>query len=191
MSQSPTYVTLYGQKLSWYSTKVRAYLQFKGIDFFERSPTLLDYYWRIKRKFGDPAMPVVVTPEGEWIGDSTLIIERLEALYPEPSITPTNPVQSVLASLIELWADEFWHSGAVHTRWSFPEQNYPIWEQELGRGFAPGFPAFMQRALANIPKKMMVDYLKVLGIVPKQVPTIERWLDMQLDALDAHFATMP
>jgi len=90
-----------------------------------------------------------------------------------------------------LWADEFWHVAAVHTRWSYPEQNYPIWEAEMGRGFAPGFPRFLQRRLAAIPKKMMLDYLPQLGIVKEQVPLIDHWLAVQLDALDAHFATMP
>ena len=185
------HLTLYGQKLSWYSTKVRAYLQFKGIDFFEQSPSLIDYYWNFRRRFGDPAIPVVKTPAGEWLQDSSIIIERLEILHPQPSIVPANPVQCFAASLMELWADEFWHTAAVHTRWSYPEQNYPLWEAELGRGFAPGFPVFLQRRLAAIPKQMMLDYLPVLGIVKEQVPLIDRWIALQLDALDAHFSTMP
>ena len=56
------FVTLFGQQLSWYSTKVRAYLKFKGIDFYEESPTLVTYYWTIARRFGNPAMPAV--PQG-------------------------------------------------------------------------------------------------------------------------------
>lgn len=185
------FVTLLGQKLSWYSTKVRAYLLFKGIDFFEESPTLITYYWTIRRRFGDPAMPALILPDGEWLQDSTLIIERLETLHPTPPIVPANPVQRFVAGLLELWADEFWHIGAVHTRWSYPEQNYPLWEAEMGRGFAPWLPAWLQRALARMPKKMMLDYLPLLGIVPAQIPLIDRWIARQLDALEAHFATMP
>jgi glutathione S-transferase len=185
------FVTLYGQQLSWYSTKVRAYLKFKGIDFYEESPTLVTYYWTIPRRFGDPAMPAVVLPDGEWLQDSSLIIERLEAMYPEPSIVPADPLLRFSAGLLELWADEFWHVAAVHTRWSYPEQNYPLWEAEMGRGFAPWLPRWMQRRLARIPKKMMLDYLPELGIVPGQIPLIERWIARQLDLLDAHFAGMP
>lgn len=191
MTEQRSYVLLYGQKLSWYSTKIRAYLLYKGIDFFELSPTLLTYYGTIRRRFGDPAMPVVVTRDGEWIQDSSIIIEKLEARYPQPAIVPANPVQRFVASLIELWADEFWHVAAVHTRWSYPEQNYPIWEAEMGRGFAPGMPGFLQRRLAAIPKKMMLDYLPQLGIVKEQIPLIDRWLATQLDLLDTHFSTMP
>lgn len=191
MTELRPFLTLYGQKLSWYSTKVRAYLQYKGIDFFEESPTLIAYYWTIRRRFGNPAMPVVVTPDGEWIQDSSIIIEKLEAAYPDPAITPANPVQRFTAGLIELWADEFWHVGAVHTRWSYPERNYPLWEAEMGKGLAPGLPSFLQRRLSAIPKKMMIDYLPQLGIVKAQIPLIDRWIDQQLDILEAHFATMP
>jgi glutathione S-transferase len=191
MTEQQPYVTLYGQKLSWYSTKVRSYLLFKGIDFFEQSPTLITYYGTIRRRFGDPAIPVVVTPDGEWLQDSSIIIENLEARYPQPSVIPATPVQHFAALLLELWADEFWHVAAVHTRWSYPEQNYPIWEAEMGRGFAPWLPRFLQRKLAAIPKKMMLDYLPQLGIVKEQVPLIDRWIEVQLDALNAHFATMP
>ena len=191
MTKHKPYLTLYGQKLSWYSTKVRAYLQFKGIDFFEQSPTVLDYYGKFRRKFGDPAMPVVLTPDGEWLQDSSVIIAHLEAKQPQPSIIPADPVARFAAYLLELWADEFWHVAAVHTRWSYPEQNYPIWEAEMGRGFAPGLPRFLQRSLAAIPKRMMLNYLPVLGIVQEQLPLIDRWIALQLDALDTHFATMP
>jgi len=191
MPEQRPFLTLYGQKLSWYSTKVRACLLFKGIDFFEESPTLVTYYGTIRRRFGDPAMPVVVMPDGEWVQDSSIIIEQLEARYPEPAVFPANPVQRFAASLIELWADEFWHVAAVHTRWSFPEENYPLWEAEMSKGLAPWLPEFLQRKLAAIPRKMMLDYLPQLGIVPQQVPLIDRWIDEQLDALDAHFATMP
>lgn len=191
MTQPRPFLTLYGQKLSWYSTKVRAYLQFKGIDFFEESPTLITYYWTIRRRFGDPAMPAVVTPDGEWIQDSSIIIEWLEARHPEPAIVSPNPVQRFAAGLLELWADEFWHVAGVHTRWSYPEKNYPLWEAEMGKGFAPCLPGFLQRRLAAIPKKMMLDYLPQLGIIEQQIPLIDRWIDDQLDILEAHFASMP
>ncbi len=191
MAQPRPFLTLYGQKLSWYSTKVRAYLLYKGIDFFEQSPTLIDYYWTIRRRCGDPAIPVVVTAQGEWLQDSSIIIERLEELHPQPAVLPASPLQRFVAQLIELWADEFWHVAAVHTRWSYPEQNYPLWEAEMGRGFAPGWPGFVQCGLSAIPKKMMLDYLPLMGIVKEQLPLIDRWLELQLDALDAHFATLP
>jgi hypothetical protein len=59
MMRSP--LTLYGMQVSWYSTKVRGYLRYKGIDHVERPPTLIDYYVRFKRRFGNPAIPVVRT----------------------------------------------------------------------------------------------------------------------------------
>ena len=41
------------------------------------------------------SIPLVVTPDGEGMQDSTPIIERIEALLPEPSIHPADPVARV------------------------------------------------------------------------------------------------
>ena len=191
MNNTANPLTLYGQMLSWYSTKVRAYLKFKGIDYIEKSPSAITYYWTIRQRFGNPAMPAVLTPAGEWLQDSTVIIDHLEKYHPEPSIFPGGAVQRFAASAIELWADEFWHIAAVHTRWSYPEQNYPLWEAEMSQGFAPWLPRFLQKRIAAIPRKMMLDYLPELGIVKERIPLIDHWIAWQLDALDAHFATMP
>jgi hypothetical protein len=92
--------------------------------------------------------------------------------------------------LLELWADEFWLSAGVHARWSFPE-NYPKWRDELSSAFAPGFPAIVQRTLPLVLKRFMQQANQRLGATPEQVPHIERWMTLQLDHLDRHFATMP
>ena len=186
----PATFLVYGMQASWYTGKIRPYLRYKGIRFVEKLPTAFTWYVTIKRRCGDSTMPVLVTPEGEWLQDTSIIIERLEDRFPEPAVVPREPVQRFVAHLIELWADEFWQASGLYTRWKDPA-NYPAWADEIGRAFAPGLPGFVQRRVAGVPARQMRAYLPTLGASPEQVPLLERWTERQLDALDAHFATLP
>jgi hypothetical protein len=49
--------------------------------------------------------PLVVTPEGAGIQDSTPIIELVEKLYPEPPINPDEAVTQFISALIEEFGD--------------------------------------------------------------------------------------
>lgn len=182
---------LYGMYLSWYTDKLRPYLQFKGIAFDEQVPSMYTFYRSIKKACGNPTLPVLVTPEGEWLQDTSIIIERLEQRFPTAPVVPREPVQRFAAHLIELWGDEFWQSSAMYTRWSFYPENYPVWEEEAMRAFAPGLPRVLQRRIAQVPATRMRNYLPRLGCTARQNPLLERWTVQQCEALDAHFAEHP
>ena len=67
---------IFGSELSPYSVKVRAYFRYKGIahEWLTRTPDTqaeFDAHARL------PLVPLVITPEGEGLQDSTPIIERL------------------------------------------------------------------------------------------------------------------
>jgi glutathione S-transferase len=79
---------LLGAQCSRYSARVRSYLVKKRIAYVERVPTLWTYNVTIARHFGDAAVPVLITPEGEWIADSEIILDRLEARPPQAPILP-------------------------------------------------------------------------------------------------------
>ncbi len=181
---------LFSMQLSWYSAKVRPYLRFKGIPFDERIPTAWEYYVGIRRRVGHAVVPVVITPEDEWLQDSSVIIERLEERFPANPVLPATPRQRFACYLLELWADEFWLSAGVHARWSFPE-NYPKWRDELAMAFAPGWPGVLQRLFPLGLKWFMQRSNRQLGATPEQVPIIETWMARQLDALERHFSSLP
>lgn len=185
-----TCFTFYAWELSWYSGKIRPYLRYKGIPYTEVAPDLLTFYRTMPKRCGASGVPVVVTPEGEWINDSSCIIERMEARLPAPSVIPFAPRQRFVSSLLEMWFDEFWLPTGVYTRWGFPE-HYPKWEREIGSNFAPCLPRFLQNRVAAIPKKYMEQVNRDVGATPEQIPLIERWTVTHLDALDAHFAQYP
>ena len=43
---------------------------------------------------------MLITPEGEWIADSEIILDRLEALHPEESIEPPDALHAFFVSLL-------------------------------------------------------------------------------------------
>lgn len=181
---------LYSMQLSWYSAKVRPYLRYRRLPFDERTPTFREYNVEIKRRVGHAVVPVVITPEGEWLQDSSVILERLDQRFPGEPIIPATPRQRFASYLLELWADEFWLPAGVHARWSFPE-NYPKWRDELSAAFAPGWPRMLQRVFPLTLRQFMRRVNLQVGATPEQRPLIERWMDRQLDELERHFAVHP
>jgi glutathione S-transferase len=179
--------TLIGSRISLYSGKTRSYLTHKGIPFVEKGPDAWTVFMRIPRRTGAFAIPVLVTPHGEWIQDTSVICDRLERDFPEPAIVPPTPRLGFAAYLLELWGDEFWLPIAMHTRWSHPE-NRPRFLNELGADLLPGLPRFAQHGLAAHFARKMRAHTPRLGINPQGVPLLDRWMKEQLDALDAHFA---
>jgi glutathione S-transferase len=178
---------LYGWHLSYFSGKVRCYLQHKSIPFVDAPVDFWTLTRHIRRRFGIPVMPVVVSARGEWLQDSSAILDRLERDYPDRSVIPASPVQRFAAYLLETWGDEWWIPIAMHTRWSYPE-NYPLFEQEAGQALLPRFPKFLQRFAVARVASLLRAYLPRVGIVPGQFPVMDGWTARTLDLLDAHFA---
>ena len=106
---------IFGAEMSPYSVKVRAYFRYKGIphQWLSRRANEEDFqkYARL------PIVPLVVTPDGTGIQDSTPIMEKLEADFPEPSIHPEDPDLNFLSALIEEYGDEWGNKLMFHHRW--------------------------------------------------------------------------
>ena len=79
---------IHGIELSPYSVKVRSYFRYKKIPH-RWIPRSLDADGEYQKYVKLPLVPLVVTPDNQGIQDSTPIIERGEALHPEPSIHPS------------------------------------------------------------------------------------------------------
>ena len=186
-STAPPYTQI-GVELSLYSGKTRSYLRHKGIPFVERATNPWELMVTIPRRTQAMAVPVVITPEGQWLGDSSEIIDELERRFPSNPVLPSTPVLRFAAYLFELWGDEFWLPLAMHARWSHDE-NRPLFIREVGAGIFPGFPRWLQSAGARNHVRLMRDHLPRLGIDQAQIPLIERFAQTQLDGLDRHFAS--
>lgn len=180
----------YAWHLSYFSGKSRAYLDYKGIPYVEKPIDIYTFTVRAKRRTQAAVMPVVVTPTGEWLQDTSVIIDELEQRFPVVPIVPATPVQRIAAYLIELWADEWWLPVAMYTRWLHPE-NYPLFEHDAGTQLLPRLPWFLQKRAGAYAANQMRGHLPALGLTPEQAPTMDRWTRDMLDKLEAHFAVQP
>ncbi len=181
---------LHAWELSYFSAKLRAYLRYKGLPYKERRVDAWTLLRRIPRRTGASVMPVLVTPAGEWLQDTTDIIQQLEGRHPQHPVIPAGPRQRIFAMLVEAWADEFWIPPAMHYRWSYPE-NYSLFEREAGAALLPLAPAALRRALARRVAGQLRGYLPGVGVLAEQLALIERWTRIQLDALNTHLAQYP
>ena len=104
---------IFGSELSPYSVKVRSYFRYKGLahEWLLRSPANQGEFQKYAKL---PLVPLVVTPEGEGVQDSTPIIERFEAANPEPSLVPDDKALAFLSALLEEFGDEWGN------KWSSP-----------------------------------------------------------------------
>jgi glutathione S-transferase len=170
----------FGVEISYFSAKVRPALRYKGLHFLELLP---DYRGVILPRTGLAFIPVLVTPEDETLQDTSEILDALEARHPSPPLYPTTPVQRVIATLWELYADEFMLLPAMHYRWSFPES-----EAKARADFAS---AVGDPAAASRFADAMRGSLPILGVSPETQAPIEAHTRDLLDALSAHFAEHP
>lgn len=187
MQRDKTNYTQVGVELSMYSGKTRSYLLHKHIPFVERGTNAWEFFYRFRRRNNAAAIPVVITPEGDWLQDTTVIIDTLEQRFPKQPVLPATPVLRIAAYLFELWGDEFWLPLAMHTRWSHPE-NVPFFVAEAGDGLLPGFPRWLKTLLGNKHARLMQSHAANVGVTPRMAPVLDRFLQIQLDGLDAHFA---
>ncbi|MBK7153483.1 MAG: glutathione S-transferase family protein [Sandaracinaceae bacterium] len=180
----------YAWPVSPYSAKTRAYLTFKRIPFVEVAPSAITLFGDIRKAVGAAVMPTVVTPEGQWMQDSTEIIDALETRFPRAPVTPETPKQRIAALLLELHADEWLPSVALHYRWNRHE-NRDFALREFGRCAFPRLPAALQTLAVRPVANKMAGYRAVVGVTHDTIPGVERFTEQLIAQLEAHFRAHP
>ena len=168
-----------GVDRSHFSGKLRPALRYKQIHYVEYAPDM----GAIMRRTGVGFVPVLITPEDEMLQDTTDIIDVLEQRFAEPALLPPAPADLVLCRLFELYADEFFPTVSMRTRWAYPEN-----EAELRRAFA-AFSGALERG--DAVADLMSSYLPMLGVTSTTIPAIDAHTDDMLAALCRHFADHP
>ncbi|WP_163930934.1 glutathione S-transferase family protein [Paraferrimonas sp. SM1919] len=178
---------LYGWQISLFTGKVRAYLNYKGLNYVQKPMSLFDIK-RFEKKHNFAAMPVIETKQGQTLTDTSLIIEELERRHPKHSLSLDCPLQQTVSNLLEVWFDEIGHVIALHTRWNFPE-NYPSFRKEGGDSLLPYAPRFIKNLVVDkVAAARMRAAMVRMGAVGEQIPLLERWINQLLDLLEAHFS---
>jgi len=178
------------QHLGWivspYSQKTLAYLKYKNIPHTDRAPNLWELSNKIPKRVGKSIMPTMQTPDGEWWQDSSDIIDKLEARYPEQPIVPAGPKQRITAHLLEMHGDEWLVLSALHYRWSRPG-NARFIVNEFARLGVPWLPGFIGRLAGKRIRNMMKAYLPRFGIVGDTQQGLESFTEQLLERLNTHF----
>jgi glutathione S-transferase len=178
-----------GAEMSPYSVKVRSYFRYKAIphQWVLRNAASQAEYEKYAKM---PIIPLVVTPEGSGIQDSTPIIERLEKLFPEPSINPDDPVASFISALLEEFGDEWGNKWMFHYRWARDVDQISA-AGRIARMRGPTADEDKHAAFASQVRARMVDRVWFVGSNAVTAPQIEAGFVDMLGLLEAHLAARP
>ncbi len=177
---------LFGVELSPYSLKVRAYFRYKNIphEWVARDSTNQEEFARYAKL---PLVPLVVTPDGQGMQDSTPIMEHFEKLQPEPSIYPINPTLAFLSALIEEYGDEWGNKQMFHYRWTYePDQKSTA--ERIARLTRPGLSEEEYAQATEQIRTRMVPRLSFVGSSEQTREHIESSFDRLLALLEPHLA---
>jgi glutathione S-transferase len=177
---------IFGNELSPYSVKVRSYLRYKQIphEWIIRTPAVEEEFARYAKL---PLIPLVVTPDGRGLQDSTPIIEQLESVFPEPSIHHPDPAVAFLSALIEEYADEWGNKPMFHYRWFYPADQESAGER-LARSMMPDVGDDQVAGGVGMIKQRMIPRLKFVGSTDATKGPIEDSYRRQLAILERHLA---
>jgi glutathione S-transferase len=182
MTMSETY-RIFGSELSPYSVKVRSYFRYKGIphEWIVRNPSNMEEFQKYAKL---PLVPLVVTPDGQGVQDSTPIMEKMEALHPQPSIHPNEPAAAFVSALLEEYGDEWLNKPMFHYRWSYEPDQISTAERIAATAFGATGKALV-KAAAQV-RERMVGRLHVVGSSEATKPVIEASLTGLLALLERH-----
>ncbi len=181
--------SVYGLTRSYFTRKMTGYL-----DYTERP-------WRLTPGPPDPSanpvaaaagwnggIPVVTTPDGIPMWDSTSMIEHLDAAPDTPerrSVLPSDPTLAFLAYLLDDYSDEWFYRPAVGSRWSYPDNTVTSGWQ-IAEEFASVLP-MPAGAVREMVVATMTNSLPALGVTAEN---IDAWMqDVVVPwfrVLDAH-----
>ena len=180
---------IFGAELSPYSVKIRSYFRYKDIP----------YQWILRNAASQaefekharmPIIPLVVTPDGTAIQDSTPIIDAMEKQYPTPSIHPGDAVTGFISALLEEFGDEWGN------KWMFQYR----WLRDVDRRSSAGRIARMRNADASEAEhealtreimRRMAERLWFVGSSPATAPQIESGFLQMLGLLENHLSVRP
>jgi glutathione S-transferase len=179
---------IFGAEMSPYSVKVRSYFRYKAIphQWILRNAESQAEYEKHARM---PIVPLVITPEGTGIQDSTPIIDQMEKLFPEPSIHPAG-LDGFISALIEEFGDEWGNKWMFHFRWT-RDVDQICSAGRIARMRTPQANEAELRQFASQVRARMIDRLWFVGSNSRTAPLIEAGFREMLTLLESHLASRP
>jgi glutathione S-transferase len=188
---STGHYTLWGTPHSLYTGKARSYLIKKGVPFVEKMVSDPYFMGDIVSRIGHFVAPVVESPEGDLIQDTTAIIDHVEARHDEVNLCPPGPVQQVVAQFLDAFGSNYLLAAAMHYRWSYRAEQELFLTAEFARAIPVSLPYDARLATAASLMTQFSGMLPALGVYAEVIPAIEGAYLELLDLLEAHFRQHP
>ncbi|MEM1037297.1 MAG: glutathione S-transferase [Pseudomonadota bacterium] len=184
--------TLYGMRGSLYTGKVRAYMRYNQVPFKEVKAGSDHFRHVVAKEVGRWIIPVIETPDGEYIQDGSVILDYFEDNgYSQTSIYPSDPRLKVIAHLFELFGSEGLLRPAMHYRWNFDETNLEFLKVAFEDVIPDGlddktYEEFFLNSSGKMRKAAMF-----FGVTPEVQPTVEAAYQEFLGLFEAHMKERP
>jgi glutathione S-transferase len=175
---------LFGAETSAYSTKMRSYLRYKGVEH-EWRPRTRESEEELQSLAKFATLPVLVTASGFAVHDTTPMIEALEADRPEPSATPADPSLAFLASVLEEYADSWLAKTVFHYRWTRKKDQRLAAQRAVDDYFGAESPQD-RKSLEDAAIVSMLGQIKLMGIEGELGAVLEKSFKRLVKALDDH-----
>lgn len=183
-------ITAYVADMSYFSGKMESYLRYKEIPFVRRvvgSKVMRD---ELLPATGLMKIPVLRLADGQWLKDTTPMIDWLEAGYPDPPLIPKDPVLRFISKLVEDYVDEWCWRAALYWRWQ-PVESRKLLMRRIGHELLADFPAPKWLAGWYFGRRQIATYLTGDGLSAETEPHIRQsYLDL-LDSMSAILADQP
>jgi glutathione S-transferase len=175
--------TLYGYTLSYFTRKLEAALHWYGAPFVFQLKTP-DVKGEVEKQSGTHQVPVLRTPDGRFLADTTPLLWELDGLFSERRMFPRGP-EGVVVQLIEEWFDEWIPRTAIYYRWQIAACA-EVAQAQLGKEAAPAAAAVVGQMIAQWGGKAA----RALGVTeaPQQMVAVQEYTAVleQLNAQLAH-----
>lgn len=183
--------TLWGTPHSLYTGKARSYLVKKQVPFVDQMASNSRFLAEIVPAVGHMVIPVLECPTGELVQDTSAIIDHIEAVHAEVSITPPEPVQQVVAQMLDAFGSNYLTPIAMHYRWSYRAEQELFLQAEFARAVPVALPYAQRLAGAQMIMGQFNGMLPALGVDAATAPALESAYLELLDVLEAHFRLHP
>ena len=175
---------LFGAETSAFSTKLRSYLRYKGVEH-EWTPRTVETEEAYGQSARFATLPVLVTPSGYAVHDSTPTIEALEVDQPSPEIIPDDPACAFLAVVLEDYADLWLSKAVTHYRWGRKKDQKAAAARALDEYYTKDAPDNRKELEKQSIERMTAQMVSV-GLDKEMGGVVEKSFKRFVKLLNAH-----
>ncbi len=176
---------VHGLDLSYFTGKLEGYLRAKGLAY-----RLVEMDTASFRACGERTgvrqMPQLQRLDGRWMTDTPLILDALEAEFPESSLTPDDPTMAFLAGMIETFGDEHLWRPALYYRWA-PADDARLMSRRIATGMMRDLPLPVPLRQQWVLQRQRRTYLSDEGITRRNAHVPVADYRLLLEALEPVF----